>query len=73
MKPGVSPRIVAEVARIEFNRDCNRQTFKCFRTETLGRLRAVASIIPDDIEVMGWVNEARFVAYDYAPRHNLEW
>ena len=69
----VSPRIVAEVARIEFNSECNRMTFKCFRTETLGRLRAVASIIPDDIEVMGWVNEARFVAYDYAPRHKLEW
>jgi hypothetical protein len=69
----ISPRIVAEVARMELNRECNRMTFKCFRTETLGRLRAVASIIPDDIEVMGWTNEARFVAYDYAPRHNLEW
>ena len=69
----VTPRIVAEVARIQFNSECNRKSFKCFRTETLGRLRAVNSVIPDDIEVLGWMNEARFVAYDYAFRHNLDW
>ncbi len=69
----ISPRIVAEVARIQFKSECNRKTFNEFRTETLGRLRAVQSIDPDDIEVMGWVNEARYVAYDYAPRHNLVW
>ena len=69
----VTPRIVAEVARIQFKADCNRRTAKCFRTEVLGRLRAVNSITPDDIEVLGWMNEARFVAYDYAFRHNLDW
>lgn len=69
----VPPRIVAEVARFQFNSECNRQTFKCFRTETLGKLRAVNSVCPDDIEVLGWLNEAAYVAYDYAPRHKLEW
>jgi hypothetical protein len=69
----VTPRIVAEVARERFIAECNRPTFACFRTETLGKLRAINSICPDDIEVMGWMNEARFNAYDYAPRHNLEW
>ena len=69
----VTPRIVAEVARMQFNSECNRKTFKYFRTETLGRLRAVASITPTDIEVMGWANEAQFIAYDYCPRHKLEW
>ena len=68
----ISPRIVAEVARAQFKYDCRTRTYRAFRSETLGRLRAVQSIDPN-WEVLGWANEAGFVTYDYAPRHNLEW
>ena len=68
----ISPRIVAEVAIEMLRSKYNTPYFKCFRTEDIGRLRAVQSIEPS-WEVMSWVNEARFHIYDYCVRHNLEW
>jgi hypothetical protein len=68
----IPPRIVAEVAINSIRQDVKHGVVAIWTYDAVGRLAACVSIT-QDWEMQGWHNEARFLAHNYAPRHNLEW
>lgn len=66
----VHPRIVADVARTMLLSSVSHRVVCRWNDWELGKLQACSSIT-QDIEIIGWKNEANFLIGDYAYRHGF--
>ena len=70
----VSLEIVADVARMMFNRDVVNTLLTSYNYCQIGKVDACHSITDDDdllIKYQSWLNEMRYVMREYSVRHKL--